>query len=538
MVQFASHIGVVSYGTPRYRIMQEESRDDVNAAEPDEQQRVSLASEIAAILAVDPAAPVLEFNREWRSWGDLAAAAAQVEQAIGAAGAGEGARVGVLLRNHADLIPVLLALFTSGRCLASLNAVSPDHKLAEDITDVAAPLLIAIGSDWERPGLLDAAAATGAAVLAIDGGAVRALSPGERGRRSCVDAPGIAIEMLSSGTTGKPKRIPLPARNFEKALAGAASYEKGREPGAAPRLRSGVQIVTAPLAHIAGITGLMNNLLAGRQVCLIERFTVEGFRDAIVRHRPKVAGAPPSALRMILDADIPREDFASLVAYRTGTAPLDPDLADAFYERYGVPVLQNYGATEFAGGVAGWTLDDFKAHWGDKRGSVGRLNKGAEARVVDPESGAILEGSAEGLLELRAPNIGNGRDWVRTTDLAVIDSDRFLWIRGRFDGAIIRGGFKVLPDDVVKAMQAHPAVREAAVTGIDDPRLGQVPVAAWIAKTGAQALDEAAFKAWLKERLMPYQVPVRLLLVDELPRTPSMKVSQPALKAMFESEDA
>lgn len=145
---------------------------------------------------------------------------------------------------------------------------------------------------------------------------------------------------------------------------------RGAGADAPPRLRSGVQIVTAPLAHIAGITGLMNNLLAGRQICLIERFTVEAFRDAVVRHRPKVAGAPPSALRMLLDTNIPREDFSSLVAFRTGTAPLDPDLADAFFELYDVPVLHNYGATEFAGSVAGWTLEDFRAHWKEKRGSV------------------------------------------------------------------------------------------------------------------------------------------------------------------------
>ena len=171
------------------------------------------------------------------------------------------------------------------------------------------------------------------------------------------------------------------------------------------------------------------------------------------------------------------------------------------------------------------------------RGSVGRLNKGAEARLIDPESGAALDRGAEGLLELRAPNIGNGRDWVRTTDLATIDADDFLWIRGRHDGAIVRGGFKVLPDDVVKAIQAHPAVREAAVTGLADRRLGQVPVAAWIARSGVAAPDEETLRAWLKERLMPYQVPVRLKRVDELPRTPSMKVSQPALKALFEADE-
>ncbi len=495
---------------------------------------VSLPEQIRGVLRIDSAAPAIEFDRVWRGWGEIEAAADHIVDSLGDIEVGEGARVGLLLRNHVDMVPALLALFLSNRCVASLNAASPDAKLAADIGESAAPALIAIDVDWSRPGLIEAAAATGAAILSVKGGEVRLLKAPQRELWKAPLAPGIAIEMLSSGTTGKPKRIPLARRNLEKALAGAASYEKGRDADAPPKLRSGVQIVTAPLAHIAGITGLMNNLLAGRKVCLIERFTVEGFHDAVVRHRPKVAGAPPSALRMLLDANIPKEDLSSLVAYRTGTAPLDPDLADAFYERYGIPVLQNYGATEFAGGVAGWTLGDFRAHWRDKRGAVGRLNTDAEARVVDPESGDALPAGEEGLLELRAPNIGDGQGWVRTTDLAMIDADRFLWIRGRYDGAIIRGGFKILPDDVVNALQAHPAVREAAVTGIADARLGMVPVAAWIARTNVAPPDEAELREWLKGKLMPYQVPVRLLRVDELPRTPSLKVSQPDLNALFE----
>lgn len=497
---------------------------------------MDLSAAIAGVLAIDPAADALEFEHRWISWGVLADRSDAVIRALEACGMEEGVRVGVLLRNHADLVPVLLALFKSGRCLASLNAVSPDNKLAEDIADAATSVLIATAADLARPQVLAAARASGAAILSLDDGAVKQVAAATSHDLARHSAPGIAIEMLSSGTTGKPKRIPLPRRNLERALAGAASFEKGRDADAPPKLRSGVQIVTAPLAHIAGITGLMNNLLAGRKVCLIERFTVEGFRDAVVRHRPKVAGAPPSALRMILDADIPKEDFSSLVAYRTGTAPLDPDLADAFYQRYGIPVLQNYGATEFAGGVAGWTLGDFKAHWTQKRGSVGRLNAGVEAHIVDPESGTELATGETGLLELRAPNVGDGKTWVRTTDLAVIDTDRFLWIKGRHDGAIIRGGFKIMPDDVLKAIQLHPAVREASVVGIRDRRLGAVPVAAWIARANADIPDEDTLKAWLKERLLPYQVPVRLIRLDDLPRTPSMKPNQPSVKALFEAD--
>ena len=498
-----------------------------------------LAQWIDAIASVDPAADELEFEGKWQTWGELIAAADAIDALLSAAGLPAGTRIGVLLRNHAALVPLLLALFRTGRCLASINAGAPDDKLAEDIRRAAVPALVASEADWARPGIRDAAAALGAVGIALTGraeapaAAIEGL-PGNPALWSQSSAAGVAIEMLSSGTTGTPKRIPLTTIKFEHALKGAASFEKGRGEHDAPRLRGGVQIVTAPLAHISGITGVMNNLLAGRKICLIERFTVEAFRDAIVRHRPKVAGAPPSALRMLLDANLPKEDFASLVAYRCGTAPLDPDLADAFYQRYGIPVLQNYGATEFAGGAAGWTLDDFKAHWATKRGAVGRINKGIEARIVDPDSGEVLPVGETGLLELRGGNIGGDAEWIRTNDLATLDMDNFLWIKGRHDGAIIRGGFKVLPDDVVKALETHPAVREAAVTGLDDPRLGQVPVAAYLVKSGHAVPDEAALKHFLKGKLMPYQVPVQLLCLEEFPRTPSMKVSQPALRELFE----
>jgi long-chain acyl-CoA synthetase len=498
-----------------------------------------LAGMIRATLALDPAAPALEFERAWRSWGDLGTAARALADALDGAGRGAGTRVGTLMRNRPELVPVMIALFSSGRCLATLNASAPDDALAADIERVNCPVIVGLASDLGRPGVREAIARSGALALVLTGDAAHPVEyhpalTGDDAIRMHSPAPEIAIEMLTSGTTGTPKRIPLPYRNLEKALMGAADFEKGRSAADAPKLRGGVQIVSAPLAHIAGVTAVMNNILAGRRVCLLEKFTVEGFRDAVVRHRPKVAGAPPSALRMIMDADVPREDFSSLLAYRTGTAPLSPDLADAFYQRYGIPVLQNYGATEFAGGAAGWTLDDFRAHWQHKRGSVGRINRGVEARVVDPDSGAELAAGSEGLLELRGSNIGDGQHFVRTTDLAVLDDDGFLFIKGRSDNAIIRGGFKILPHDVAQALEKHPAILECGVCGIADSRLGEVPAAAYIVKAGVAAPGEDELRAFLRARLMPYQVPVLLLAVAELPRTPSMKISLPALKSLLE----
>jgi acyl-coenzyme A synthetase/AMP-(fatty) acid ligase len=139
-----------------------------------------------------------------------------------------------------------------------------------------------------------------------------------------------------------------------------------------------------------------------------------------------------------------------------------------------------YAATEFGGGVAGWNLKDHQQLLDrSSAGSVGRAHAGCELRVVAPESGEPL-----GADVARSPR-GEGSaswatisTWNRTTDLARLDADGFLWILGRADQAIIRGGFKVLPDDVRVALERDPRVHSAAVVGMDDPRLGAVPVAA------------------------------------------------------------
>jgi acyl-CoA synthetase (AMP-forming)/AMP-acid ligase II len=493
-------------------------------------------------MQVDPAAPAMEHKHQWWSWGDLDRVIQAVDQALVDQGVGAGQRIGCLLRNRPELAALLLGVVTTDRCVVTLNPSLPDERLASDIISLKPPVLIGSAQDWARDGLRAAAREIGSMALQLPsepGGQVTVVDGLSRptGEALIRPAPGVAVEMLTSGTTGVPKRIPLKMRALEQAVVDAGVYDN-RKPEDAPRLRGGVQILNAPFAHIGGVFGLFNCVAGGRSSSLLEKFSVAEWVDAVRRHRPKVAGAPPSALRMILDADVSKEDLASLVAFRTGTAPLDPDLADAFYERFGIPVLQNYGATEFAGGVAGWTIGDFKAHHKDKRGSVGRMNPGIGARIVDPDTGAELDFGLEGLLELQASHLGDGQSWVRTTDLAVLDADSFLWINGRYDNAIIRGGFKILPDDLIRAIEQHPAVREAAVVALPDPRLGQVPAAAYILKSGAHPPTDDDLRAFLRERLLPYQVPVALLAVDEMPRTPSLKVSQPDLKELFVSQAA
>lgn len=493
----------------------------------------TLESRIRTILALDPSRGAIEHGGTWSSWGTIASLMAATSAAL--EGQGAGAPIGMILRNRPAHVAALLEVLLSGRCLVPINPFQSAEKLDADLVTLRCPVVIADAEDW--PVIGAAVRSTGARGFRLvgtgDGLAIEAVTGLENPRPGPFrdPMPGIGIEMLTSGTTGPAKRIRLPYANFERSLLDALFYEAG---GREVRLKNAVVFAAAPLVHIGGLWAVIPAFLSGRSICLFEKFNVAEWHSAVVRHRPKLVPLVPTALRMVYDANLPKGDLASLIAIRTGTAPLDPELQASFEDRYGVPLLDSYGATEFAGGVAGWTLDDHRQFARVKRGSVGRAQPLCQLRVIDRESGAALAPGQVGLLEVRAAHI-NDVEWVRTTDLAEIDADGFLFIRGRADDAIIRGGFKILPGDVAKAISHHPSVKEAAVVGLKDERLGAVPVAAVELHEGAPVPTEEELLATARKHLVAYMVPVRVRVVDALPRTPSMKVSRPEVRALFET---
>jgi acyl-coenzyme A synthetase/AMP-(fatty) acid ligase len=498
---------------------------------------------INAVLAIDPSAPAVEEKGRWRSFADLARRRDSLDSLLNELDLGDDSRIAVFLENRFEPLACLLAVTSTDRCLVTINPTYPTATLSADIAALRPPVVVAEPHQWERPGLFEAVEAIGAAGIVLTGDddePARFVSGLDRVREESLreTQPGVAIEMLTSGTTGKPKRIPLTRRAFQQGFESALAYEKGRDEDLGPRLRPGVAILHGPLSHIGGLWGAINTIAAGRAICLLERFTVQDWADAVVRHRPKVSGAPPAALRMILEAQVPKESLSSLSALISGTAPVDPALVQAFLDTYGLPILTAYGATEFAGGVAGWNMPDFRAHYHRKIGSVGRLQRGVEGRIVNPDTDEILPPQSEGVLELRSKQLSDPVNWLRTTDRALMDEEGFLWIRGRADNAIIRGGFKVHPDDVVKAIEAHPSVREAAVVGIPDQRLGEVPAAAIILRAGAQRPLAKDLSLFLRDRLLPYQVPVLYRFVDDMPRTASLKPQLTALKELLSTPEA
>ncbi|HEX7428706.1 MAG TPA: fatty acid--CoA ligase family protein, partial [Mycobacterium sp.] len=167
------------------------------------------------------------------------------------------------------------------------------------------------------------------------------------------------------------------------------------------------------------------------------------------------------------------------------------------------------------------------------RNSVGRALPDTQLRIVDPDTGAELPVGEQGLLEARIASISD--DWTRTTDIASIDDDGFVTLHGRADGAINRGGFKILPETVRRVLVSHPAIRDACVVGVPDARLGQVPFAAVQATPGTARPSDDELKDLVRRELPVYNVPVAFAWVDELPRNPALKVSLPAVAALYEA---
>lgn len=497
---------------------------------------MDLAERLRQIVFLDPSAPAVEFQSDWWSWGDLGETWERLDSALRKANIPEEAAIGVVLRNRPECVASIVATLGTGRCVVTLSPLQADEHLANELTTLPVAAVVAPAADWGRSAFEEAVRANGALGLELGvapGAVVERIKGGETFAEL---RPGIAIEMLTSGTTGPPKRVPLPYANLARSIEALVHYGPAGESEAPPRLRTAVTILFTPLSHISGSWSVIEAVASGRRLALLEQFKVDAWLEMVRRHRPKFASLPPTCMRMVLDSDASKEDLASLKAVRVGTAPLDPRVADEFEDRFGVPVLIVYGATEFAGAVVGWTLSDHTEFRSTKRGSAGRAHPGIEVRVIDETSGSVLGQGEVGLLEFRGQQLeGLGSsEWVRTQDLAHLDSDGFVWIQGRNDDVILRGGFKVDTGRVAAVIEDHHGVQAAAVIGIPDRRLGAVPVAV-VERSVGDSVTADELLEWARRTLAVYEVPTRIVFVDELPRTATLKVSKKALEQLVEA---
>ncbi|MET0147189.1 MAG: fatty acid--CoA ligase family protein [Ilumatobacteraceae bacterium] len=499
----------------------------------------ALSQRVRTMLSIDPSAPAIAFEGTTFPWQYYTDAWQGLEAALTDAGAESARTIGVVLRNQPPHLAALIATVAGGRTIVTLSPFHGDEGLAEDIRTMRPRVIVASAADWARPVVFEAAEEIGAVrIVAGDEGPLRR-APDQAGTKVADQPPeeddGNVVLMLTSGTTGRPKRVPLA---YDRLTAAYDAAGHGAELDVAPQLKKGAAILWTSMVHIGGMYYAIGNVVEGREIALLEKFDVQKWAQAVVDHRPRLPSLNPTAMQMVLDSDVPDDLLSSALAVMSGTAPLPPARQAAFEARFGVPVLTTYGATEFAGAVAGWSLKDRK-EWGDRKpGSAGRVFRGVEMRVLDQETGEPLPLGEVGLLQVRGGQLPNGGadGWVATNDLASLDADNFLYIHGRADDAINRGGFKIPPVVITDVLEAHPAVDKAAAVGLPDRRLGAVPVAVVTLKEGAATPTGEELKQWCNEHLTRYQVPVSIKVVDEMPRTPSMKISQPGVKAFFDGD--
>ncbi|WP_234817720.1 class I adenylate-forming enzyme family protein [Mycolicibacterium sphagni] len=475
-----------------------------------------LSRRIGQVVGLDPDANAIEYDGHWRTWRQLAGLTRQIAAAVQ-----PGAQVGILLRNTPAHVASVLAVLSAGGCVVVVNPSRGDERIRADLAELTLPVIVGTADDIT---LLAQPADTTTVVTIGDVDSAAQIRPG------AASNPGpasVAVRMLTSGTTGPPKRVDLTYDMLAVSVIGT-DFTTAAAPSA---VSTSATIVNAPLVHIGGVYRVLQCVCEARPFVLLPRFELASWAQAVRQHRPKAVSLVPAALRMVLHSDLGPDDLAGVRAVTSGTAPLSAEDADAFTDKFGIPVLTSYAATEFGGGVAGWTLADHRTYWKSKRGSVGRASLGAQLRVVS-EDGTPMEPGEAGLLEVKPGQLGTGAPWVRTTDLARIDADGFLWILGRADQAIIRGGFKVLPDDVRAALESHPAVLGAAVVGRPDERLGDTPVA-MVELRSTGPVSTADLTEYLRTRLAPYEIPSEIAVVEVIPRTPSGKADLTAVRAHF-----
>lgn len=347
------------------------------------------------------------------------------------------------------------------------------------------------------------------------------------------DADRPAVLLYTSGTTAAPKAAVLRHRHLTAYLLGTVEFASAEPDDAV--------LVTVPPYHVAGLANLLSNLYGGRRLVYLGDFSAEGWLQAVRREGVTHAMVVPAmAARIVAHlGDATAAEVPTLRSLSYGGAPMPaPVLERAMSLFPGVGFVNAYGLTETSSTIALLDPDDHRRARAStdpvvraRLGSVGRALPGIEVQVRS-ESDEVLPPEAVGLLYVRGEQVAGeyaGRTtlddhgWFETRDRGHLDAEGYLYIEGRADDTIIRGGENIAPAEIEEVIHGHPDIDDVAVVGAPDDEWGQRLVAVVVRRPGG-TVDGGRLKAYVRDRLRSSKTPDEVRFCDELPRTDTGKL--------------
>ncbi len=472
----------------------------------------------------------------------LAAATERWEGELAARGVAPGARVLLSIADPLAFAVAHLAVVAAGRCSAPVDPGAPPAEAARARALVAPALVLTDRADRgaaERGAAADPAPKTAAETAATPDADVVLVTPdglpaAPVGGSTAPDAGPGSVLLLTSGSTGTPKAV---------ALSEAQCLHVARAVAAHHRLtRADRGLCPLPLFHVnAQVVGLLATLVAGGELVLDRRFRRTGFWELLAERDVTWVNAAPAIITILARAAEEPVVPAGLRFVRSASAALPPAVRDLFVARTGLPVVESYGMTEAASQITATALA--APH---RPGSVGRP-VGAEVRVVD-EAGRACPPGGVGRVRIRGAGVIRGyvdgvaadrfdtAGWLDTADLGALDADGYLYLHGRADDVVNRGGELVHPIEVEEVLLADPAVIEAVVAARPHDVLGAVPVALVRVEGGAATNVPRRLGERCARELAPFKRPVEIRVVERFPVGPTGKVRRAAVRSELAAE--
>lgn len=475
--------------------------------------------------------------------------------AIAARGLGVGDVVAILSPNIPAFATVFHGVLRSGATATTLNALFTAPEIKKQLLDSKAKLLITIS--LLAPAAIEAAREVGLAddaVIVLDGegqaatghpNAAELLGGGHRAPEVSFDpATHIAVLPYSSGTTGNPKGVMLSHRNL---VANVAQIEplQGMK-------SDDVILAVLPFFHIYGMTVLLNAALKARaSLFVMPRFDLVEFLEGIQKHKVTYAFiAPPVAVALAKHPIVDQYDLSSLHTMLSGAAPLDEELGRAVAKRLGLHMLQGFGMSELSPVSHLIPFDGGTGTRGVEAplSSVGWAVPNSENRIVDPATGEDIDIPADGVSEpgelwVRGPNVMVGYlnneaataetivegGWLRTGDMATVDSTGCVTIVDRLKELIKYKGYQVPPAELEALLLTHPKIADVAVVGALDADGEEIPKAFVVVAEGAELTADEVM-AFTAERVAPYKKVRAVEFISAVPKSASGKILRKDLR--------